>query len=136
MLVLIDTNVILDVLEKREAFYESSNHVLSLCASKKISGCIALHSISNIFYILRKIYSAENRRRLLLGILKFLRVADVSHENVRHALERNGFSDFEDCLQDECARMVNADCLVTCNLKDFKMAKTKVCSPDEFITLL
>lgn len=109
MLVLIDTNVILDVLEKREAFYESSNHVLSLCASKKISGCIALHSISNIFYILRKIYSAENRRRLLLGILKFLRVADVSHENVRHALERNGFSDFEDCLQDECARMVNAD---------------------------
>ena len=86
MLVLIDTNV-LDVLEKREAFYESSNHVLSLCASKKISGCIALHSISNIFYILRKIYSAENRRRLLLGILKFLRVADVSHENVRHALE-------------------------------------------------
>ena len=35
MLVLIDTNVILDMLEKREPFYESSNDVLSLCASKK-----------------------------------------------------------------------------------------------------
>ena len=119
MLVLIDTNVILDVLEKREPFYESSNHVLSLCASKKISGCIALHSISNIFYILRKIYSAENRRRLLLGILKFLRVADVSHENVRHALERNGFSDFEDCLQDECAAQNHADYIITRNTDDF-----------------
>lgn len=35
MLVLIDTNVILDMLEKREPFYESSNDVLLLCASKK-----------------------------------------------------------------------------------------------------
>lgn len=58
MLVLFDTNVILDMLEKRVPFYESSNDVLSLCASKKIKGYIALHSISNIFYILRKNYSA------------------------------------------------------------------------------
>lgn len=92
MLVLIDTNVILDMLEKREPFYEASKDVLSLCASKKIKGCIALHTISNIFYILRKNYSAENRRHLILGILKFLQVANVSHENVRHALERNDFS--------------------------------------------
>lgn len=35
MLVLIDTNIILDVLEKREPFYEASNNVLFLCASKK-----------------------------------------------------------------------------------------------------
>ncbi len=33
MLVLIDTNIILDVLEKREPFFESSNEILSLCAS-------------------------------------------------------------------------------------------------------
>ena len=31
--------------------------------------------------------------------------------------------------------MVNADCLVTCNLKDFKEAKTKVYSPDELVAL-
>ena len=92
MLVLIDTNVILDILEKREPFYGSSNDVLSLCASKKIKGYIALHTVSNIFYILRKNYSAEDRRRLILGILKFLHVANISHENVQHALERNDFS--------------------------------------------
>lgn len=44
------------------------------------------------------------------------------------------FKDFEDCLQDECARMVNADYLVTCNLKDFKAAKTKVYNPDEIVS--
>lgn len=136
MLVLIDTNVILDMLEKREPFYESSNDVLALCASKKIKGCIALHTVSNIFYILRKNYSAENRRRLILGILKFLQVANVNHENVRRALERNDFSDFEDCLQDECAIYVNADYIVTCNVKDFKSSKSSVLTPDLCIKML
>lgn len=51
-------------------------------------------------------------------------------------IENVQFKDFEDCLQDECARMVNADCLVICNLKDFKEAKTKVYSSDELVALL
>ena len=136
MLVLIDTNVILDMLEKREPFYESSNDVLSLCASKKIKGCIALHSISNIFYILRKNYSAENRRHLLLGILKFLQVANSSHENVRHALERNDFPDFEDCLQDECAKQIHADYIVTRNINDFSTSDIPSIIPDDLLKIL
>lgn len=136
MLVLIDTNVILDMLEKREPFYESSNDVLSLCASKKIKGCIALHSISNIFYILRKNYSAENRRRLLLGILKFLQVANASHENVQHALERNDFPDFEDCLQDECAKQIHADYIVTRNTNDFITSDIPAIIPDDLLKIL
>ena len=133
MLVLIDTNVILDMLEKREPFYESSNDVLSLCASKKIKGYIALHSISNIFYILRKNYSAENRKRLLLGILKFLQVATASHENVRHALERNDFPDFEDCLQDECATQNHADYIITRNIDDFSSSNIPAITPLDFL---
>lgn len=133
MLVLIDTNVILDMLEKREPFYESSNNVLSLCASKKIKGYIALHSISNIFYILRKNYSAENRRHLLLGILKFLQVANASHENVRHALERNDFTDFEDCLQDECAIQSHVDYIITRNTADFSNSNIPAITPSDFL---
>lgn len=133
MLVLIDTNVVLDILQKREPFYESSNNVLSLCAAKKIKGCIALHSISNIFYILRKNYSNENRRRLLLGILSFLQIANASHENVRHALERNDFSDFEDCLQDECAAQNYADFIITRNTDDFLCSNIPAITPSDFL---
>lgn len=133
MLVLIDTNVILDILEKREPFYAESSKVLSLCASKKIMGCIALHSISNIFYILRKHYSAEDRRRLLLGILKFLQVANASHENVIHALERNDFADFEDCLQDECAIQSHADYIITRNTSDFSSSNIPAITPFDFL---
>lgn len=133
MLVLIDTNVILDMLEKREPFYESSNDVLSLCASKKIKGYIALHTVSNIFYIFRKNYSAENRRRLILGILKFLQVANINYENVLHALERNNFPDFEDCLQDECAAQNHADYIITRNTDDFLGLNIPAITPSDFL---
>lgn len=133
MLVLIDANIVLDILEKREPFYESSYDVLSLCASKKIKGYIALHSVSNIFYILRKNYSAENRRRLLLGILKFLQVANISHENTLHALKRNDFTDFEDCLQDECAMQNNADYIITRNTDDFLNSQIPAITPSDFL---
>ncbi len=133
MLVLIDANVILDILEERDPFYESSREVLSLCATRKINGCIALHSVSNIFYILRKHYSAENRRRLLLGILDFLQVVNVDHENVRRALERNDFSDFEDCLQDECAVQNSADYIITRNIDDFSNSNISAVTPSDFL---
>lgn len=131
--VLIDTNIVLDILEKREPFYESSNDVLLCCASKKITGYIALHSVSNIFYILRKQYSAEDRRRLILGILDFLQVANAKHENVRHALERNDFSDFEDCLQDECALENHTDYIITRNTDDFKNSSVPTLTPADFL---
>lgn len=133
MLVLIDTNVLLDELEKREPFYEASDKVLSLCASKQIKGYIALHSVSNIFYILRKNYSAENRRSLILGILKFLQVANVSHKNVRRALERSNFTDFEDCLQDECAKQIHADYIITRNTMDFSASSIPAITPSDFL---
>ena len=133
MVVLIDTNVVLDILEKRDPFYQSANDVLSMCAAKEIDGYIALHSISNIFYILRKHYSVENRRRLILGILDFLQVANASHENVRHALERNDFPDFEDCLQDECATQNCAEYIITRNIDDFSNSNIPAVTPSDFL---
>lgn len=117
MRVLLDTNIILDILEKRPPFYDASKSVLEYCISGKVTGFIALHSVSNIFYILRKHYSVADRRKLLLDILDLLQIANADHESVRRALERNDFSDFEDCLQDECARLVHADYIITINEK-------------------
>ena len=93
MLVLFDTNIILDILEKRLPFYNSSKSVLETCVSGNVTGYIALHSISNIYYILRKRYSAADRRQLLLDILDLLQVASADHESVRNALKRNDFPD-------------------------------------------
>lgn len=133
LIVLVDTNIVLDILERRAPFYEASNQILSHCASGKIKGYIALHSISNIYYILRKHFSAEDRRRLILGLLDFLTLATANHEDVKHALLRDDFPDFEDCLQDECAKCVSADFIITRNIDDFPMSMIPAITPTSFI---
>jgi len=107
---------------------------MDLCSQGKFDGYIAFHSLSIIWYSLR--IPDEGKRMWLKDICRVLTVAGASHEQVLDAIENVRFKDFEDCLQDECAKMVNADCLVTCNLKDFTEAKTRVYSPDDFVALL
>ena len=136
MLVLFDTNIILDVLEKRLPFYDSSKSVLENCVFGNVTGYIALHSISNIFYILRKRYSTADRRELLLDILDLLQVAGANHESVRNALQREDFSDFEDCLQDECAKQIQADYIVTRNTSDFSTSDIPAITPDDMLKIL
>ena len=136
MLVLFDTNIILDILEKRSPFYDSSKSVLENCVSGNIKGYIALHSISNIFYILRKRYSAADRRKLLLNILDLLQIAGADHESVRNALQKEDFSDFEDCLQNECAKQIHADYIVTRNTNDFSASDTPAIIPDDLLKIL
>ena len=135
MVALIDTNVILNYITDREdRFRDSSKIVMDLCSQGRVDGYIAFHSLSIIWYSLR--IPDEGKRMWLRDICKILTVTGASHEQILEAIDNIQFKDFEVCLQDECARMVNADCLVTCNLKDFKVAKTKVYSPDEFVKLL
>ena len=136
MLVLFDTNIILDVLEKRLPFYDSSKSALESCVSGNVTGYIALHSISNIYYILRKRYRASDRRKLLLDILDLLQVPGAGHESVRNALQRGDFSDFENCLQDECAKQIHADYIVTRNTNDFSASDTPAIIPDDLLKIL
>lgn len=119
MLVLFDTNIILES-----------------CVSGNVTGYIALHSISNIFYILRKRYSAADRRKLLLDILDLLQVAGADHESVRSALQREDFSDFEDCLQDECAKQIHADYIVTRNTSNFSASNIPAIIPNDLLKIL
>lgn len=47
--ILIDTNVLLDYLLTREPYYEDAKKIVLTCAEGKVAGCIAAHSISNMF---------------------------------------------------------------------------------------
>lgn len=135
MVLLIDTNILLDILQHRIPFYEASKKILDLCGKREAEGYIALHSVSNIYFILRKQYSTEQRCLLLSGVLKVLHVCGIGHEGVVNALERKDFADFEDCLQDECACSVNASYIITRNVNDFKNSKVKAVTPEQFLSI-
>lgn len=133
MRILIDTNVLADVLLGRDPYYDIAYSILTLCADKKVYGYMAAHSIPNLFYILRKFMTEEERRQALKDICQIVKVEGIDSFKIISALDNVDFSDFEDCLQEECAVAVSADYIVTRNAKDFVASRIPVILPDQFL---
>ena len=133
IIVLIDTNIFIDVLQDRIPFTDNSQAVIGLVTQKKIKGAVAAHSITNLWYILRKTHSDEERRNYLLSLFEIFDVVSIDKNRLVAALENSNFKDFEDCLQDECAYAINADYIITRNAKDFESSMVKALTPEEFL---
>jgi len=133
MVILIDTNVILDGFIARQPFMENAKKVLRLCFEQECSGYIAAHSITNIFYILRKQFSASKRKMMLMELCEFVEVAGIQKKQVIDALVNEDFDDLEDRLQVECAMMVNAGFIVTRNITDFSASPIPAIFPEDFL---
>lgn len=131
MVILVDTNVIIDFLMTREPFYRASSEIMKKCADGELTGYIAFHSIPNLWYILRKV-PEERRRGWMADVCSFLKVAGASHEEVLKAIKMKEFRDLEDCLQDKCAKGVGARYIITRNEKDFSNADIPAVSPENF----
>ncbi len=136
MRVLVDTNIILDYLLEREPFAETAKKIIKASQTKRIEGYIAAHTISNIFYILRKTYNAEDRKSILKDICRLFEIEGVDKEIVIRSLDNTQFSDFEDCLQMECARSFHADYIVTRNLKDFENGDIPAVTPGDLLLII
>lgn len=131
--VLDDTNVLLDYLLIREPFYEDSYKIVSDCVDGKLDGCIAAHSISNMFFILRKDFEIKERREILINICKIFTVEGIDFEKILAGLYNEDFSDFEDCLQMECAKTFGADYIITRNVADYQNSEIPPVTPQEFL---
>lgn len=135
MVVLIDTNVILDFLLTREPAYKAASDIILKCANKEIKGYIAFHSISILWYVLRKV-PEEKRRNYLIDICNLLQVTATSHNEIIKAINMIEFKDFEDCLQDRCAKNVSADYIITRNTLDFTYSEVPAILPEDFLKIL
>lgn len=129
MRILDDTNVIIDYLMVRDPYYGAADKIFNDCRTGEMEGYIAAHSVSNMFFILRKNFTIEERRELLEGICSLFTVVSIDEKKIRAALSNQGFSDFEDCLQMECAKEVGADYIVSRNIDDFKNSEIQAILP-------
>ena len=131
--ILLDTNILLDYLLMRNPFYNDASEIVKRCVDGNYKGCIAAHSISNMFYILRKTYSIEERREILLSICEIFDVIGIDKIKLIMGLENEDFSDFEDCLQMECAKDYGAKYIITRNIDDYKKSEIKAILPSDFL---
>ena len=132
--ILIDTNVLLDYLLEREPFVEEAKEIIRACTDGKVKGCIAAHSIPNMFFILRKDFDEKERREILLNLCKIFDVEGIDKVKIVSGLENGKFSDFEDCLQMECAKSYEADYIVTRNISDYDTSEIKAILPKDYLS--
>lgn len=134
--ILIDTNVLLDYLLEREPFFDDAKKVILSCVDGKVKGCIAAHSIPNMFFILRKDYSIKERREVLSNLCSIFDIEGIDKTKLLSGLSNEDFSDFEDCLQMECAKSYGADYIVTRNVADYSVSEVNAIEPREYLKII
>jgi predicted nucleic acid-binding protein len=132
MNVFIDTNVLLDVLARREPFYADSAKVWSLAETGRITGHISAISLSNLFYIIRRVKGQKTARKALGTLRDIFNLSPIDAQIANQAIDSD-IKDFEDAVQFFTAIRVGATLLITRNPKDFPVSGVAVQTPAEFL---
>lgn len=132
--VLVDLNVVLDVLFRREPHYKEAAVVLRRIETGDLAGFLAAHSVTTLYYLAAKRLGRAKCRRLMTDMLALFEVAPVDGDVLRHALGL-GWKDFEDAVQAVCAETASVDYLVTRDKKGFRAATIRVVTPGELVAL-
>ena len=136
MTAVIDTCVVIDVLQHREPFFENSFGVILAVSAKRCRGILTAKSITDIYYIIRRSLHDEQQTRTAINkLFSLFDIADTFSADCRIAVSSQT-PDYEDAFMIETAKRIGADCIVTRNLNDYSGSPVPVFSPKEFLERL
>ena len=135
MRLLIDGNIILDVLQRREPHYADSSKIWKLCETERAEGFVSALTLANLVYIMRKELDAEKTENVLKQLTLIFRIADLTQADVMKAAEMR-WGDFEDAVQAATAKRIGADAIVTRNIRDFRQSAVTAFTPTECLERL
>ena len=135
MRLFLDLNVVLDVLARRDPWFEHSSAVLSLVENRGAEGHVAAHTITTLHYLLSKHIGRGPAAAAIVDLLALVTVDEVGQETLTRALAL-GWGDLEDAVQAICALRIGADYLVTRDPRGFADLSLAVVSPSELVALL
>ena len=133
MKILVDTNIVLDVMLKREPFYKSSLEILGLSKRDDVEEYVSASAITDIYYLAyRQLRDKGMVKKLMKKLLTVVSVASVSEQEIENALSLE-WNDFEDSVQYSVAFLQEMEGIVTRNPNDYKEARIKIWKPEELI---
>lgn len=127
----LDTNVVMDMLLRREPFFLAAANIFALSAAKKIELYAAPMTYATASYFIGK-KDSSNVKPLLSDLRKLSHVTLASEVTIDKALDSN-FEDYEDALQYFSASTQDIDYIITRNKNDFRPSQIEVLTPVEFL---
>ena len=129
----IDTNIVIDLLSRREPFFDESAKLFSLADKKIIELNISSLTVANTSYTLLRKTDTKKAKEILRKLRLIVNILPLDDKIIGLALNDDSFSDFEDGLQYFTAIENNQDFIITKNLKDFKASKLPVMTARQFV---
>ena len=133
--VFFDTNIMIDVIGRREQFCIPSLQIMSLADRGLIRIYVSALSYATASFILNK----YNKELDIIGeFSKFMKITTatlVDSSMIEQSL-KSKFKDFEDAMQYFSAKHENVDYIITRNKKDFAASDIPVFEPQEFVDYL
>lgn len=140
MRIVLDTNIIVDVLQQREPWFIDGQKIFIAIANKQIIGCITAKQAADIHFFSRKQFKGqenvdEKARRVLSSLFLLFELLDTLGIDCQKAIAVNN-NDYEDALLMKSAERAGIDGIVTRNSEHFKTSSVPVYSPRQFIRIL
>lgn len=133
MKLMIDANILIDVLQKREPHFRFSALIWKMCETKQAKGYVSALTFANLVYIMRKELTPKKTEEIISKLLLIFDLTELNAADIQKAAKMR-WSDFEDALQSVAAERVNADYIITRNTADFEESKVAAISPSTFVS--
>ena len=129
---LVDTNIVIDLLSKREEFFQEAQELFTLADNNKVELYVSALTFANTHYLLSKYQKLDEARKTLIKFKVLVKVSPLDDKIVELALVSD-FKDFEDAIQYHTALENEVDIIITRNKKDFKNSKLPVMTAKEYL---
>lgn len=137
---MLDTNVIVDVLQRREPWFADGQKIFYAIANKQIIGCITAKEAADIYCFSRKWFVREENvdakaRQVMIKLYAILELIDTLGIDCQNAIAIEN-KDYEDAIMIESVTRAGVDCIVTRDPEHFSQSPETVYSPEEFVKRL
>jgi|SRR5690554_766549 len=95
----VDTNIVIDLLSRREPFFEEAAELFSLADKKQVELSVSSLTIANTSYALLRQMDSNKAKLVLRKLRLILKVLPLDDKIIGLALNDETFSDFENGLQ-------------------------------------
>ena len=131
-MILVDLNVLLDVVQKREPHYHASAAVLAEIVTGAVAAAVPVHAVTTLYYVIRRFQGRAKANEVVDWLLRYFHIAAVGREELLRARALD-WGDFEDAVVAAAADTACCTAIITRNVKDFSASHVSILTPQEYL---
>ncbi|MAS11657.1 PIN domain-containing protein [Salinisphaera sp.] len=131
-MILIDLNVVLDVVQKREPHYSTSAAVIGRVTEGYVLACLPAHAFTTLHYLVSRHQTTATANRVVDWLLRYFEVAGTTDHELKRARALD-WPDFEDAVVAAAAESSSCAHIVTRNVRDFRDSPVLALTPEEYL---